>query len=218
VALGVANPDQAKTAATWIASRGMACSVYCAGYLLEALYDGGQPQAALSLLTADSTTSWLHMISLGAGSTMEAWTPALKPNLTYSHPWAASPAFIVPGYVFGVSALAPGWKTVLIRPQPASLTSGTAQVPTARGPVTVKFTSSGSRFTTVVDVPVTATAEVALPGVSAGQRVWVDGAARTAELLADGAAAGDAAGNGSSQAGAAAVSVSSGWHTVSTAP
>jgi hypothetical protein len=218
VALGVASPDQAKTAATSIASRGMACSVYCAGYLLEALYDGGQPQAALSLLTADSSTSWLHMISLGAGSTMEAWTPALKPNLTYSHPWAASPAFVVPDYLFGVSALAPGWKTVLIRPQPASLTSGTAQVPTTRGPVTVKFTSSGSRFTTVVDVPVTATAEVALPGVRAGQRVWVDGAARTAEPLAGGAAADDAAGNSASQAGVAAVSVSSGWHTVSTAP
>jgi hypothetical protein len=30
-------------------------------------------------------------------------------------------------------------------------------------------------FTAEVDVPATATAEVALPGVSAGQLVWVDG-------------------------------------------
>jgi alpha-L-rhamnosidase len=210
VALGAASPAQAKTAAVAIAGRGMACSVYCAGYLLEALYDGGQAQAALSLLTATTSTSWLHMISLGAGSTMEAWTPAIKPNLTYSHPWAASPAFIVPDYLFGVSALSPGWQTMLVRPQPASLTSGTAQVPTARGTVTVKFTRSGTRFTTEVDVPVTVTAEVALPGVSAGQRVWVDGTARTAEPLADG--------DGSSgQAGVAAVRVSSGWHQVSTA-
>ena len=62
-----------------------------------------------------------------------------------------------------------------------------------------------------MDVPVTATAEVALPGVSAGQRVWVDGTARTAGPLADG--------DGSTgQAGVAVVSVSSGWHQVSTAP
>jgi Bacterial alpha-L-rhamnosidase 6 hairpin glycosidase domain/Bacterial alpha-L-rhamnosidase C-terminal domain/Bacterial alpha-L-rhamnosidase concanavalin-like domain len=216
VALGVASPAQAKTAAAAIARQGMACSVYCAGYLLEALYAGGQPQAALNLLTADDSTSWLHMIAAGAGSTMEAWTPALKPNLTYSHPWAASPAFIVPQYTFGVSALTPGWGTVLIHPQPASLTSGSVQVPTSRGTVSVKFTSSGTRFTAEVDVPPTATAQVALPGVRAGQRVWVDGVAHTAQSLpvsgADDSAAGD------SGAGLAVVSVAPGWHQVSNAP
>jgi alpha-L-rhamnosidase len=213
VALGVASPAEAKTAAAWIARRGMACSVYCAGYLLEALYDGGQPQAALSLLTATTSTSWLHMISLGAGSTMEAWTPALKANLTYSHPWSASPAFIVPEYLFGVSALTPGWGTVLIHPQPGSLTSGSVRVPTPRGVVSVAFTSSGSGFTAQAGVPATATAEVSLPGVRAGQRVWVDGAARTAALPADDDTA--PAGPG---AGLAVVTVGSGWHRISTSP
>jgi alpha-L-rhamnosidase len=213
VALGVASPAEARTAAAWIAGRGMACSVYCAAYLLEALYDGGQPQAALSLLTADTATSWRHMIALGAGSTMEAWTPALKPNLTYSHPWAASPAFLIPQYVFGVSALTPGWGTVLIRPQPAGLASGSVQVPTARGEVSVAFTRSGTRFTAEVDVPATATAEVALPGVRAGQRVWVDGTPQVASALPPGAAQ-----PGAAVAGLAVVTVGSGWHRVSTAP
>jgi hypothetical protein len=212
VALGVASPAEAKTAAAWVARQGMACSVYCAGYLLEALYDGGQPQAALSLLTATTSTSWLHMISLGAGSTMEAWTPAIKANLTYSHPWSASPAFIVPEYLFGVSALAPGWATVLIHPQPGSLTSGSVQVPTPRGAVSVSFTGTGSRFATEVDVPATATAEVSLPGVRAGQHVWVDGAERTAALPPDDTAPAGA------DAGLAVVTVGSGWHRVSTAP
>jgi len=39
---------QDQTAARFIASRGItssACSVYCAAYYLEALYDGGQAQA-----------------------------------------------------------------------------------------------------------------------------------------------------------------------------
>ena len=153
VAFGVASPAQAKTAAAWIARRGLACSVYCAGFLLEALYDGGQPAAALRLMTADTADSWRHMIALGAGSTTEAWDPALKPNLTYSHVWAASPAFIIPGYLFGVRALAPGWGTVLIDPQPASLTEGSAQVPTPRGPVSVAFTAGGGRFTAGIDVP-----------------------------------------------------------------
>ncbi len=214
VALGVASPAQAKTAAAWIARRGMACSVYCAAYLLEALYDGGQPQAALSLMTADSNNSWLHMIALGAGSTMEVWNPPLKGNLTYSHAWAASPAYVIPQYLFGVRALTPGWGTVLVRPQPASLPRGSVQVPTPRGPVGVAFTSGAGRFSARVDVPATATAEVALPGVRAGQRVWVDGAAVTATALprADAAAAGPGAG------AAAVVPVGSGSHEVATAP
>ena len=218
VALGVASPAQAKTAAAAIARRGMACSVYCAGYLLEALYDGGQPQAALSLMTAGTSTGWLHMIALGAGSTMEAWTPALKPNLTYSHAWAASPAFIVPQYLFGVQALTPGWGTVLIRPQPASLTSGSVEVPTSRGEVSVSFTSGGGRFGAEIDVPATATAEVALPGVRAGQRVWVDGTPVTARPLPAGSTAAAGIPAAGAVAGLAVVPVSSGWHHVSTSP
>lgn len=214
VALGVASPAQARTAAAWIARRGMACSVYCAAYLLEALYDGGQPQAALSLLTAGTTTSWLHMIGLGAGSTMEAWTPALKSNLTYSHVWAASPAFIIPQYLFGVRALTPGWGTVLISPRPASLTRGSVRVPTPRGEVSVSFTSGGGRFAAEVDVPATATAQVALPGVRAGQRVWVDGTPVTARPLP----AGGPASTASPASGLAVVPVSSGWHEIATAP
>jgi alpha-L-rhamnosidase len=219
VALGVASPAQAKTAAAWIARRGMACSVYCAAYLLEALYDGGQPQAALSLMTAGTNDSWRHMIALGAGSAMEVWNPPLKGNLTYSHAWAASPAFIVPQYLFGVRALTPGWGTVLIRPQPASLTRGSVRVPTPRGEVSVAFTASGGRFAAKIGVPATATAEVALPGVRAGQRVWVDGVAVTASVMPGGDAepgAGPPAGD--SAAGLAVVPVGSGWHRVATAP
>jgi alpha-L-rhamnosidase len=219
VALGVASPAQAKAAAAWIARRGMACSVYCAAYLLEALYDGGQPQAALSLMTADTNNSWRHMIALGAGSTMEVWNPALKGNLTYSHVWAASPAFIIPQYLFGVRALAPGWGTVLIDPQPASLTRGSVLVPTPRGEVSVAFTGSGGRFAVAVDVPATAAAEVALPGVRAGQRVWVDGVAVTASAMPGGdTAPGAGPPAGDSAAGLAVVPVGSGWHRVAAAP
>ena len=184
VALGVASPAQAKTAAAWIARRGMACSVYCAAYLLEALYDGGQPQAALSLMTADSNTSWLHMIALGAGSTMEAWNPPLKPQphlLPRRGPRPRRTSSRSTCSACGHSRRA--GERCSIRPQPASLPRGSVQVPTPRGEVGVAFTSGGGRFSARVDVPATATAEVALPGVRAGQRVWVDGAAVTATAL-----------------------------------
>jgi alpha-L-rhamnosidase len=209
VALGAASPVQAQTAARFIAQHGItptACSVYCAAFLLEALYDGGQAQAALDILTADTSTSWLNMIAQGAGSTMEAWNPSIKGNLSYSHAWATGPDFVVPAYLFGISPLAPGWSTILIRPQPGNLTSGSATMPTARGQVTVAFTNpSGGAFTATVTIPAAATGEVALPGVSAGQQVLVDGTAVTATALQT-----------PSGQTVAVVPVSSGTHAVST--
>ncbi|HEX3965478.1 MAG TPA: family 78 glycoside hydrolase catalytic domain [Trebonia sp.] len=210
VALGAASPAQAQAAARFVAKHGItptACSVYCAAYMLQALYDGGQAQAALNVLTSDSSTSWLNMIAQGAGSTMEAWNPSIKGNLSYSHAWATSPDFVVPEYLFGISPLTPGWSSILIHPQPGDLTSGSVTMPTARGQVRVAFTQpSGGAFTATVTIPATASGEVALPGVSAGQQVLVDGTAVTATAL-----------QAPSGQTVAVVPVSSGAHTVAAA-
>jgi alpha-L-rhamnosidase len=197
LAVGAASAAQEKAAAAFVAQHGItapttvngtitdgACSVYCAAYFLRALYDGGQAQAALNTLTSDSETSWLHMISLGAGSTMEAWEPSIKPNLSYSHPWAASPAFIVPNDLFGIAPLTPGWGSILIAPQPGDLASGTMLMPTARGEIRESFSQpSGGPFTITVGIPTAATAEIALPGVTPGQQVLVDGTLTTTTAL-----------------------------------
>ena len=55
---------------------------------------------------------------------MEAWNPAIKGNLSYSHAWATRPDFVIPEYMFGITGLTPGWGQLLIQPQVANLTSG----------------------------------------------------------------------------------------------
>lgn len=57
---------------------------------------------------ADGTSSWMNMINRGAGATAEAWDESQKSNLTYSHPWAASPAFHVPSGLFGIKPVEAG--------------------------------------------------------------------------------------------------------------
>jgi alpha-L-rhamnosidase len=221
LAMGAATPSEAQKGAAFLASHGItapgssaggACSVYCAAYYLQALYDGGQAQAAISQLTSGSKTSWLNMISLGAGSTMEAWDPSVKGNLSYSHAWATGPDFVVPQDLFGISPLTPGWGTVLIAPQPGNLASGTFTAPTARGPVTESFTQQGGGITVTVTIPTTATAQVALPGVQPGQTVNVDGQQVTATALTPSSSP------LSIQDGVtvAAVQVQSGTHTITT--
>jgi alpha-L-rhamnosidase len=210
VALGAAGPVASQTAARFIASHGItsgACSVYCAAYYLEALYDGGQGQAALNMLTASTRTSYRYMMAQGAGSTMEAWNPAIKGNLSYSHAWATSPDFVIPEFLFGITGTTPGWGHLLIQPQVANLASGSVAMPTARGPVKVSFTHpAGGRFTLTVTLPATVQAQVALPGVSFGQQVLLDGTAQATTRATT-----------ASGASVAVVSVGSGTHTVTTA-
>ncbi|GAB3046509.1 hypothetical protein GCM10027053_00100 [Intrasporangium mesophilum] len=177
LAFGVAQPDQAERAASYVASRGLACSVYCAGFLIKGLYDGGQGQAALDLLTSTGTHSWMHMIALGAGATMEAWDAAEKSNLSYSHPWAASPAFVVPAGLFGIQPDQPGYAAFTIKPQPGSLQWASLRVPTVRGSVGAAFDQGdGGTATLVASVPGNTRATVAVPTTATSRtRVYVDG-------------------------------------------
>jgi alpha-L-rhamnosidase len=226
LAMGAASPYEARKAAAFLARHGItapagtalgACSVYCAAYYLQALYDGGQAQAALATMTSDSRTSWRHMIDLGAGSTMEAWDPSIKANLSYSHAWATSPDFVVARDLFGISPLTPGWGTILIAPQPGGLASGTFTEPTARGEVTESFTAGlYGNLSVKVTIPATAAAQVALPGVQPGQTVDVDGQPVTTSALTPSALSSPSPMVIQDGATIAVVPVPSGTHTITT--
>jgi hypothetical protein len=118
VSFGVAGPEQIGPAANYIATRGMVCSVFCANFLIDALYKAGRAEDAIRLLTATNDRSWLGMIAQGAGSPMEAWAPRYKSNATFSHPWAGSPAYLVYRGTLGIEALEPAFKRFQVKPQP----------------------------------------------------------------------------------------------------
>lgn len=149
--------------ADFVASRGMACSVYGAQFLLEALYKSNEAAAAFRLMTSHGQRSWWNMIRAGSTMTLEAWDIAFKPNLTWNHAWGSAPANIIARYLVGVRPLDPGYKKILIAPQPEGLTWFKAKVPTVRGPVIVTF-RGGPVFFYGVEVPPGATAELRLPG------------------------------------------------------
>ena len=186
-AFGLADSAQAGRVADYVAARGMACSVYCAAFLIPALYDANRADIAQSLLTSTGTDSWMHMISLGAGATMEAWDPALKPTTTYSHPWAASPAFLLPRDMFGIRPLAPGYTNFQVKPQPASVAWANVTVPTSQGRIGAAFdTDGGGRVDISVNVPPNSSATVYVPnGTPDATGVFMDGS-RVAGAYSDG--------------------------------
>jgi alpha-L-rhamnosidase len=163
VALGAADPDQAKKAAQYVADRGMVTSVYGAPFVLETLFRNGFDRRAVDLLIDDGVYSWKHMIDLGAGSTMEAWDPSQKINLTYSHAWAASPAYIVPRELFGIKPVKPAYEEFQVKPETGGITEASITVPTIRGSIQSSFKNDGNNFELSIDVPVNTKATVYIP-------------------------------------------------------
>lgn len=170
LAFGLVHKKDAKRVAQHCISKGMACSVYFAQYLLEGLFNAGEADAALALITASGDRGWLGMMEQGATTTMEAWAVKYKPNLDLCHAWGTPPLNVISRYVLGVTPLEPGFAKIRVRPQVGSLRWVAGKVPTAKGPVNVRV--EGGVLT--VDLPAPARVEWAgaVHDVAAGHHVF----------------------------------------------
>ena len=160
----------------FIESRGMACSVYGAQFLLDAVYNGDNAGYGLKLLTSKAERSWYNMIRAGATMTMEAWDDRYKPNQDWNHAWGAAPANIIPRRLMGIEPLQAGFREIQIKPQPASLRQAKMILPTIRGDIVVAFENEpGKSFKLDVEIPANSQANVYLPCRDSRARLWVDG-------------------------------------------
>jgi len=153
LAFDLVPKENIKSVTDFIKSRGMACSVYGAQYLLEGLYRYGEYDYAYSLLTATSDRSWWNMIQSGSTITMEAWDMKYKPNSDWNHAWGAAPANIIPGYMWGISPAVPGFGRVVIKPQLGNLKYSKIKVATIRGTITVEFRDNGKSRKYFITLP-----------------------------------------------------------------
>lgn len=161
LALGLTPPDK-QAALDFIKTRRMACSVYGAQYLLEALFEGGEADHAIGLMKDNSTTydrHWWNMIAKGSTIAMEAWGNNHKPNQDWNHAWGAVPANIIPRYVLGLQPLTPGFATAQIKPQlgtgdgASGLTRASGVIPTIRGPVEISVENAPVDFRLTLKTP-----------------------------------------------------------------
>lgn len=147
----------------YIKTKGMACGVYGANYLLEALFDAGEADYALDLLTSTTDRSWYNMIRVGSTMTTEAWDNKYKTNNGWSHAWSSSPAHIIPRKLVGIEPLSPGYETFRIMPAITSLKTFSMRLPTVRGEVISEFVNNGNAIKLNVTIPGNTTAKVYLP-------------------------------------------------------
>ncbi len=153
-----------ETVLPFIKSRGMACSVYGAQHLLDGLFSYRVSEYAMSLLTARDDRSWWNMLEAGSTITMEAWDWKYKNNLDWNHAWGAAPANLIPRWVAGIRPVKPGFRAVVIDPQPGGLEWFRCKHPTPRGPIVVEVERRKDGTTaTQVELP---------DGVEEGMATW----------------------------------------------
>lgn len=174
LAFDLVPEDRIPKVVDFIKGKNMACSVYAAQYLLEALFENGEAQHALDLILAPGDRSWRHMLESGTTITWEAWDQKYKPNQDWNHAWGAAPANLLPRYVLGAEPLTAGWKETLLKPNPADLTMAKGKVPTHQGPIEIHWTN-GESFKMTVTLPSGIAGRVSLPDNGASEGVYLNG-------------------------------------------
>ncbi|MDO5523312.1 MAG: alpha-L-rhamnosidase C-terminal domain-containing protein [Bacteroidia bacterium] len=148
----------------FIKSRGMACSVYGAQFLMDALYDGGNGEYAEKLLVSTDERSWYNMIRAGSTVALEAWDIKYKPNLDWNHAWGAVPANTIARYVIGVKPSSSGFETVDIKPHIYNLASVESAIPTIRGNISLTYKKiNDNEYLLSMEIPSNTQADMFLP-------------------------------------------------------
>ena len=176
LAFGLVKEKDVPRVLDFIRSRGMACSVYGAQFLLDALYAVGDYDHALSLLTSREKRSWANMLDCGTTITYEAWDDTFKPNQDWNHAWGAAPANILPRHIAGVEPLEPGCRTISVAPKTSSLKRVDATVPTIRGEVKVSIDNAPGCYKLKVTIPANTKAQVSLPLMAKRFGISINGA------------------------------------------
>jgi hypothetical protein len=178
LAFGLVPVDRRAKVVKYIKSRGMACSVYGAQFLMDSLFDNGAGNDAIALMLGRGERSWRHMAEeTGTTIALEAWDQKYKPNQDWNHAWGAAPANLIPRKVLGIEPAGPGFSRAIIWPRCAgkssTITWARGKVPTVKGPIGVDWKTSAGGFQLSVELPAGSTARIYLSG-DRGNRITLD--------------------------------------------
>lgn len=172
LAFGIVEEKNKKLVLEFIRSRGMACSVYGSQFLLDGIYDAGDANYGLELLTSTGKRSWYNMIRIGSTITTEAWDDVFKPNQDWNHAWGSAPANLIPRKLMGIEPMEPGFSKIRIKPQPATLKNASIKYPTIKGDIFMEFINNPDEsFELSVEIPANTTADIYLPYYNKNQKV-----------------------------------------------
>lgn len=170
MAFDIVPESRKKKVIEHIKSKGMACSVYGAQYLLEALYNAGEDIFAHELMSATHDRGWYNMIKIGSTISLEAWDMKYKINADWNHAWGGAPANIIPRYLWGIQPKTAGFAVTTIKPQMGNLKHSVIEVPTIKGAIKGQYKFVSSKHQTfTIEIPANMIAEFEI--IDAGEKV-----------------------------------------------
>lgn len=175
LAFGLVTAQRKPQVMNFIRSRGMACSVYGSQFLMDALYEAGDAEYALQMLTKTDDRSWYNMIRVGSTISLEAWDNKYKPNQDWNHAWGAAPANLIPRRLMGVEPLTPGYSLARIKPQLGSLEWARVTIPTIKGEIRMAVENKKQHYRIELSIPANMEAEVYLPLPAGKYEVHING-------------------------------------------
>ena len=139
---GISEKNENEKILQLLQSKGMACSVFTAQFLLECCFENGLADYGLDLITSRGKRSWNNMIDCGATIAMESWD-SFKPNQDWSHPWGGAPGNIIIRHIAGIRPLETGFRKFTVSPNPAWLKYFNARTPSPYGNITLEMPQPG---------------------------------------------------------------------------
>lgn len=175
LAFGLVPASNKTAVVNFIKTRQMACSVYGAQFLLDGLYDAGEGEYALQLLTSTKERSWYNMIRTGSTISMEAWDKVYKPNLDLNHAWGAAPANLIVRKLMGVEPIEAGASVLHIKPQLGHLQFAKLSTTLIRGKINIDYQLKAQTAFYQIEIPTGISAKLELKQPFAKARLWIDG-------------------------------------------
>ncbi|MCL2418024.1 MAG: hypothetical protein FWD04_01925, partial [Conexibacteraceae bacterium] len=140
-------------------------------YILPVLTQYGYGNLAYLVATNPTAPGWGQwFLQCGATTMWEAWEDSTCSSArSRDHAFMGTVDDWLFGNVAGIEPSSPGFQTVAIDPSPVGdLTSASGREATPYGPVSDRWTRSGTSFQLRVDVPVGSQATVCVPAATAG--------------------------------------------------
>ena len=149
--------------------------------ILDALCRAGNGEAAYRMLTETECPSWLYSVEMGATTIWERWDSMLPDGsinpgemTSFNHYAYGAVADWLHATVAGLKPLEPGYRRVLIKPQPGGvITSASTRHDSPFGMIAAQWAIENDAFRLRIEVPYGVTAEVWLPGDESGRDVGI---------------------------------------------
>jgi alpha-L-rhamnosidase len=146
------------------------------GLLCPVLSATGHSDVAHRLLLNETFPSWGYSIRHGATTIWERWDGWTEhagfqtPNMnSFNHYSLGSVGQWLYEHVAGIRAAEPGYRHVVIAPEPGELDHAEATYVSVRGPITSAWRRQGDTLLLQVEIPANVTATVLLPGAPAAE-------------------------------------------------